>query len=47
MGARVDTRMRSGASMIVVGTVECCAIERQVVVAVSWGFIGGRIPHLQ
>ena len=47
MGARVDIRMRRGASMIVVGTVECCAIEKQVVVAVSWGFICGRIPHLQ
>ena len=37
MGARVDTRMRSGASMIAVGTAECYAVERQVVVDGSWG----------
>ena len=29
MGARVDTRMRSGASMIVVGTVKCCTVDRR------------------
>lgn len=45
MGARMDTRMRSGASMVVVGTVKCCTIERQVVVAPSQSFICGRIPH--
>ena len=30
MGAKMDMRMRSGASMVVIGIVKCCTIERHV-----------------